>query len=111
MSSTRGYRDRIYIFKDIILTLGEYGELNQTALFSFCGLNLTKHRKILQDLESHEMISKEERILVKRKVTIYKATQKGLEFCKTMLEPYENLFPRKGLDSTNEKKLQLFFLV
>ena len=25
------------MIKDIILTLGEYGELNQTSLVSFCG--------------------------------------------------------------------------
>jgi len=112
MSSSRGYRDRIYIIKDIILTLGEYGELNQTALFSFCGLNLTKHRSLLEELEYHEMISKEERILGKRKITIYKPTAKGLEFCKTMLEPYEDLFPRKSQDKdTGENKLRFLILV
>lgn len=111
MSSSRGYRDRIYIFKDIILTLAEYGELNQTALFSFCGLNLTKHRSLLDELESHKMISKEERILGKRKVTIYKPTSKGIAFCKSMLEPYEELFPRKSQDKgTKENKLRFLIL-
>ena len=38
------YRDRIYIRKDIVLKLTEYGELNQTTLLSYSGLNLTKHR-------------------------------------------------------------------
>ena len=43
MSGSSGsYRDRIYIVKDIILKLVERGELNQTALLSFCGLNLKK---------------------------------------------------------------------
>ena len=42
MTDSRKYRDRIYIIKDIILTLSEYGQLNQTALFSFCGLNISK---------------------------------------------------------------------
>ena len=107
MSSARSYRDRVYIIKDIILTLGEYGELNQTSLLSYCGLNLTKHRNILEDLESHKMISREEKIVGKRTVTIYKPTQKGLEFCKTMLEPYENLFPRKRQDDGQPKKLGL----
>lgn len=103
MSETHGYRDKVYIIKDIILTLGEYGELNQTALLSFCGLNLTKHRKILEDLESHEMIKKEERIMGKRTISIFKATPKGNEFCRTILDPYEDLFPRKT-KSTGEKK-------
>jgi predicted transcriptional regulator len=112
MSAARGYRDRVYIIKDIILTLGEYGELNQTSLLSYCGLNLTKHRNILEDLESHEMISREERIVGKRTITIYKATSKGLEFCRTMLEPYENLFPRKKQDDDSQpKKLGLLIFV
>lgn len=57
--------------------LVEYGELNQTTLVSFCGLNLKKHKSILDDLESNGMISKEEKALGKRIVTIYKPTQKG----------------------------------
>ncbi|MDF2768948.1 MAG: putative transcriptional regulator, partial [Nitrososphaeraceae archaeon] len=51
--SNSSYRDRIYIVKDIILKLLEYSELNQTALVSFCGLNLKKHKPILDDLESN----------------------------------------------------------
>ena len=78
MSAPRGYRDKAYIIKDLILTLGEYGELNQTALLSFCGLNLTKHRNILQDLESHEMIKREEKVMGKRTIIIFKATAKGM---------------------------------
>lgn len=110
MSAARGYRDRVYIIKDIILTLGEYGELNQTSLLSFCGLNLTKHRIILDDLESHEMISREERVMGKRTITIYKVTPKGMEFCKNMLEPYEDMFPRKS-QSTDENKSRFLILV
>lgn len=110
MSSARGYRDKAYIIKDIILTLGEYGELNQTALLSFCGLNLTKHRSILEDLESHEMIKREDRVMGKRTIAIFKATPKGFEFCRNILDPYEELFPRKS-HSTGEKKLGFLILV
>ncbi len=95
MSGSTPYRDRIYIIKDIILTLVQYGELNQTALVSFCGLNLKKHKSILDELETNNLIQSEERHLGKRIVTIYKPSAKGIEFCKTILEPYENLFPRK----------------
>ncbi len=94
-SSHSSYRDRIYIVKDVILILVQYGELNQTALVSFCGLNLKKHKSILDSLESNNMISSEERTLGKRIITIYKPTQKGIEFCRNILEPYENMFPRK----------------
>ena len=103
MSGSSSYRDRIYIIKDIILMLVQYGELNQTSLVSFCGLNLKKHKPILDELESNELISREERQLGKRMIAIYKPTQKGLEFCKTILDPYEKLFPRNKVQNDNSE--------
>lgn len=102
MSGSSPYRDRIYIIKDIILTLVQYGELNQTALVSFCGLNLKKHKSILTELEANGLIQNEERSMGKRLITIYKPTPKGIEFCKTILDPYETLFPRKKKNSDKE---------
>ena len=93
--SPSSYRDRIYIVKDIILKLVEYGELNQTALVSFCGLNLKKHKPILDDLEINGLIKREEKIIGKRTVAIYRATMSGMDFCRTILEPYEKMFPRR----------------
>ena len=96
MSGTpSSYRDRIYIVKDVILKLVEYGELNQTALVSFCGLNLKKHKPILDDLEGNGLIERIERSIGKRTVTVCRPTQKGMEFCRTILEPYEKMFPRR----------------
>ena len=89
------YRDRIYIVKDVILKLVEYGELNQTALVSFCGLNLKKHKPILEDIEYNELIERREATIGKRIVTMYRPTQKGMEFCRDILEPYEKMFPRR----------------
>jgi predicted transcriptional regulator len=103
--SGSSYRDRIYIIKDIILLLVQYGELNQTALVSFCGLNLKKHKPILDELEANNLITSMEQSLGKRIITIYKPTSKGIEFCKTILEPYENVFPRKK--GVGEKKENL----
>lgn len=97
--STSSYRDRIYIIKDIILKLVEYGELNQTALVSFCGLNLKKHKPILDSLEANGLVIRTERTIGKRTVAVYATTQKGIEFCRNILEPYEKLFPRKKNDS------------
>lgn len=102
MIKSRKYRDRIYIVKDIILTLAEYGELNQTRLFSFCGLNISKHRVILDSLEQNEMIQRIENLEGKRSITIFKVTQKGMNFCHEMLEPYEKLFPRSGISSNSQ---------
>ena len=91
------YRDRIYIVKDVILKLSEYGELNQTALISFCGLNLKKHKSIVDDMESKNLISRNEKLVGKRAVNVYKLTVEGTEFCNSVLEPYEKMFPRKRL--------------
>jgi predicted transcriptional regulator len=93
--SQASYRDRIYIVKDIILKLVEYGELNQTSLISFCGLNLKKHKPILDDLELNELICRGEIPFGKRMVTVYRPTQKGIEFCRSILDPYEKMFPRR----------------
>jgi predicted transcriptional regulator len=93
--SLSSYRDRIYIVKDVILKLAEYGELNQTALVSFCGLNLKKHKSILDDLEENDLISRTERIVGKKTIAIYVPTQQGVEFCRNILDPYERMFPRR----------------
>lgn len=112
MSGSSGsYRDRIYIVKDIILKLVERGELNQTALLSFCGLNLKKHKPILDDLESNGMISRNEEMLGKRVITVYRSTQKGIMFCRDILEPYEKMFPRRKTVNENTNKMSLLILV
>jgi predicted transcriptional regulator len=101
--SPSSYRDRIYIVKDVILKLVEYGELNQTALVSFCGLNLKKHKSILEDIEQNELIERREATIGKRTVTIYRPTQKGIGFCRDILEPYETMFPRRK-DEINKEE-------
>ncbi len=93
--SETSYRDRIYIVKDIMLKLMEQNELNQTTLLSFCGLNLKKHKSILEDLEANEFISKTELPYGKKRMVVYKPTRKGIEFCTNILEPYERVFPRR----------------
>jgi len=79
---SKSYRDKIYIIKDIISLLAEYGTLNQTALISYSGLNLKKHKHILDSLEERGFISKSSQEDGKRTITIYKATAKGIEFCR-----------------------------
>jgi predicted transcriptional regulator len=89
------YRDRVYIIQDIILKLAEHGELSQSALISLCGLNLKKHRCILDELEVNGLICKSKSPFGKRPVMVYKPTQKGIDFCRSILDPYERMFPRK----------------
>ena len=95
-TAPHGYRDRIFIRKDIILTLAEYGRLNATNLASSCGLNMLKHRGILEDLEEKGIIGSSVEKGRGRDVTYYHVTEKGLEFCSRVLDPYEEMFPRRG---------------
>ena len=95
ISLSHEYRDRIYIRKDIILKLTEHGEMNQTSLLSYCGLNLMKHKDILDSLERKEFIKKTELPWGSKKMIKYAVTEKGREFCNLVLEPYEDMFPRK----------------
>lgn len=90
------YRDRIFIIKDIILKLTEYGELNQTTLLSYCGLNLVKHKNILDSMERKSIINRTEEPWGNKKIIKYSVTEKGREFSRKILEPYEEMFPRKG---------------
>ena len=89
------YRDRVYIRKDILLKLTEYGELNQTSLLSYCGLNLVKHKDLVSDLEQKGFIARLEEPWGNKKIIKYKITEKGRDFCRRILEPYEDMFPRK----------------
>ncbi len=88
------YRDRTYIRKDIILILSEYGELNQTKLLSYCGLNIVKHKEILDSMEKKGLIEKKIEPWGKKSIIKYKVSPKGHEFFKLILEPYEEMFPR-----------------
>ena len=74
--------------------LADRGELNQTKLLSYCGLNLVKHKKILEELERKNLIEKNITPWGNKTITIYKISPKGLDFCKLILEPYESMFPR-----------------
>ena len=93
--SSHEYRDRVYIRKDIILKLTEYGQLNQTSLLSFCGLNLVKHKDILDDMEAKGIIQKLEEPWGNKRIIKYSVTEKGRQFCRQILDPYEEMFPRR----------------
>lgn len=88
------YRDRIYIVKDLLSKLIELGDINQTALSSFCGINVTKHRKILDELENNGLITKYKQNIGKRVITMYGITTKGYGFHQSILNPFEEIIPR-----------------
>ena len=87
-------RDRIYLIIDILSKLIEHGELNQSTLILYCRLNLTKHKEILNELESKNFIIKKNSSIGKKTVMSYKITTTGLDFYKSILKPYETFFPR-----------------
>ena len=88
------YRDRIYIRKDIMLKLYEYGELNQSKLISYCGLNNVKHKEIIDDLVEKELIARMQEPWGSKTIIKYTISEKGQEILREILEPYETLFPR-----------------
>ena len=92
------YRDRIYIRKDILLKLYEHGELNQSKLMSYCGMNNVKHKEILDSMVEKGMIKKNEESWGAKIIIKYKISEKGSLILKEILEPYEELFPRKDSD-------------
>ena len=88
------YRERVYIRKDIILKLYEYGELNQSKLLSYCGLNSVRHKGILDEMVNSELIIRTQESWGNKTVIKYKVSEKGKTILKELLEPYEELFPR-----------------
>jgi predicted transcriptional regulator len=88
------HRERIYIRKDIILKLAEHGQLNQSQLMSYCGLNNVKHKPILDEMVQRGLITRVEEPWGAKKIIIYKTSPLGQKLAREILEPYESLFPR-----------------
>jgi predicted transcriptional regulator len=88
------HRERIYIRKDIILKLAEHGQLNQSQLMSYCGLNNVKHKPILDEMVERGLITRVDEPWGAKKIIIYKASPMGQKLAREILEPYESLFPR-----------------
>jgi predicted transcriptional regulator len=79
------YRDRVYIRKDIILKLSEYGELNQTKLMSYCGLNNVKHKEIIDDMVGKGLMTRFEEPWGNKTIIKYKLSEKGREILNEVL--------------------------
>ena len=90
----REYRDRIYIRKDILLKLYEYGEMNQSRLMSICGLNNVKHKGILDGMVTKHMIERREEPWGNKTIYKYEIAEKGRTLLEEVLQRYEALFPR-----------------
>ena len=95
------YRDRIFIRKDILLKLCEYGKINQSKLMSYCGLNNVKHKEILDDMVKKGLIDKMEENWGSKIIINYKISEKGRLILDEILAPYEELFPRNEKETIN----------
>lgn len=77
------------------MKLSDYGELNQSQLMSYCGLNNVKHKPILDELvEKGLIVRSEEPWGQQNKIIKYRVSEKGKAIVNAILEPYELLFPR-----------------
>ncbi|WP_420835296.1 hypothetical protein [Candidatus Nitrososphaera evergladensis] len=85
------------------MKLSDYGELNQSQLMSYCGLNNVKHKPIVDELVEKGLIIRfEEPWGEQNRIIKYRVSEKGREIVKAVLEPYELLFPR-GEDKEKQK--------
>src|SRR5437867_8565196 len=88
--------------EDILLKLYQYGELNQTKLMSFCGLNNVKHKEILDDMVNKGLIIRRQEHWGDTTVLMYRASEKGMKILRELLQPYEELFPRGSEHNRNK---------
>ena len=88
----------------MILKLSEYGELNQSKLMSYCGLNNVKHKEIIDDMVEKGLIVRFEEPWGNKTRIKYKVTEKGNAIFREILEPYEILFPRGEGEKSHDVK-------
>ena len=93
-TTSHEYRDRIYIRKDILLKLFEYGELDQSKLISYCGLNNAKHKEIIDSMVERGLVLRTEDSWGSKRIVKCRVSEKGMEILRNVPEPYEALFPR-----------------
>ena len=66
---------------------------------SYCGLNNIKHKEILDDMVKKGILAKAEEPWGNKTIIKYRVSEKGKDILNQILEPYEELFPRKeGFD-------------
>jgi len=80
------------------MKLYEHGELNQSKLMSYCGLNNVRHKGIINNMVKKGMISRTRESWGNKIIIKYKLSEEGRKILKEVLEPYETLFPRDEAD-------------
>jgi predicted transcriptional regulator len=98
------YRDRIYIRKDVLLKLYEYGELNQSKLMSYCGLNNVKHREIIEEMVRKEIILRTEEAWGNKIIIKYRAQRKEDRYSERFWNHMKSFF--QGVKLTDNNNLR-----
>ncbi len=80
------------------MKLYEHGEMNQSKLMSYCGMNNVKHKEILDVMVKKGMITRSEEAWGSKTIIKYNISEKGNSILREILEPYEKLFPRDKSD-------------
>ena len=62
---------------------------------TICGLNNVKHKEILEDMVKKDLITRKEEPWGNKIIIKYAVSERGRAILKEILEPYEELFPRK----------------
>lgn len=84
------------------MKLCEYGEINQSKLMSYCGLNNVKHKEILDDMVKKGLINRMEENWGTKVIINYNVSEKGRLILNEILAPYEELFPRNEANRTHD---------
>lgn len=80
------------------MKLYEHGELNQSRLMSYCGLNNVRHKGIVSSMVKKGIIIRTNESWGNKMIIKYKLSEEGRKILREVLEPYETLFPRDEID-------------
>jgi hypothetical protein len=53
-------------------------------------------------MESNNLITRKERLIGKKSISVYMTTSEGIGFFNTILAPYEKMFPRRRNQSESK---------
>ncbi len=77
------------------MKLYEHGEMNQSKLMSYCGLNTVRHRGLIDGMVQKGMITRTLEPWGDKSIIKYKISEEGRKTLREVLEQYEILFPRE----------------
>lgn len=77
------------------MKLYEHGEMNQSKLMSYCGLNTVRHRGLIDNMIKKGMINRTLEPWGNKTIIKYNISEEGRKTLREVLNQYEILFPRE----------------